>query len=240
VVTAVSRLVFVVLSDETLRESVCRAIRLENHRAMAFGDAAAALDGASRGGPDVVIVEAALDGEGRLRQELRKRSPAMSTILITPRHDEGEAGGEGAAADDRLAMPFTIKEILARLKVLVRRAGLTANATHAWEDRPLTLGPLTVDPLRLSAQWSGHDLGLTVTEFFLLHSLVSRAGVVKTRDQLMQEAFPDRAVAADRTVEMHMKRIQEKFERLEPRFDALEGVHGAGYRYRTGRAVKKE
>jgi two-component system OmpR family response regulator len=98
----------------------------------------------------------------------------------------------------------------------------------------LTLGPLTVDPLRLSMRWNDKPVPLTVTEFFVVHALVSRAGVVKTRDQLLQDAFPGRSggsTAIDRIV----ARIQEKFDALEPGFDHLEGVHGAGYRYRAAR-----
>jgi two-component system response regulator ChvI len=63
-----------------------------------------------------------------------------------------------------------------RLQALIRRAGLTGAEVLAWEDRPITLGPLTVDPLRLSARWNDTDVGLSVTEFLVLQALVRRAG----------------------------------------------------------------
>jgi DNA-binding response OmpR family regulator len=230
-------LVSVVESEETLRESVCRAIRLDGCRADAFADGGAAWDSFGRALPDLAIVDTAIRGEPdalTLCRRLRERSATLPLIVVLAREEELEPVlDQGLEADDYLSRPFSLQELLLRVKVLLRRASLTGAETLAWEDRPLTLGPLTVDPLRLRAGWSGSDLALTATEFFLLHSLVRRAGVVKTRDQLMQDAFPGRS-GGDRGVDSHIERMRRKFERLEPHFDALEGVHGAGYRYRAG------
>jgi two-component system response regulator ChvI len=72
---------------------------------------------------------------------------------------------------------------------------------------------------------------LTVTEFLLLSALARRPGVVKTRDQLMEEAYPDRVSVSDRTIDSHVKRIRRKFETLDRAFAGIEGVYGAGYRF---------
>ena len=236
------RRVVVVLDDETVRESVSRAIRTEGHRAEPFADGRLALDTLLRTPPaDVVIVDRAIGGvDGlELARRLRERSPRLPIVLLTSNEQEIEAlHASGFRVDDYLPKPFSIREVMARIKALIRRDASALGGPLAWEDRPLTLGPLTVDPLRLSAQWNGQDLALTVTEFFVLHGLVRRAGVVKTRDQLVQEAFPDRT-AVDRPIDTYVKRVQAKFERLEPRFDALESVHGAGYRYRSGPSLKR-
>ena len=124
---------------------------------------------------------------------------------------------------------------MVRIMVLLRRAGLTGGETLAWEDRPVTLGPLTLDPLRLTARWNDTDVGLSVTEFFVMQALARRAGVVKTRDQLMQDTFPGRTSSADGIIDRVITRLQQKFEAVEPGFDNLEGVHGAGFRYRATR-----
>jgi two-component system response regulator ChvI len=160
-------------------------------------------------------------------------------IIVTEREEQlDDPAVTASGADDYLPKPFSIKELLARVTVLLRRASHTGAETLNWEDRPLTLGPLTLDPLRLSVQWGGKPLNLTVTEFFILHALVRRAGLVKTRDQLLREAYPGRATA-ERIVENHIRRIRLKFEGIDPGFDALEGVHGAGYRYRAGAGPKR-
>jgi DNA-binding response OmpR family regulator len=74
-----------------------------------------------------------------------------------------------------------------------------------------------------------------VTEFFVMQALARRAGVVKTRDQLMQDTFPGRTSSADGIIDRVIARLQQKFETVEPGFDNLEGVHGAGFRYRATR-----
>ena len=232
-----SRLVAVVDENETLRESICRAIRVENHRAAAYGDGAAARDAFERALPDCVVLSMGIGAEEAtaLFRRLRQRAPALPVIVVVKNEAEMDAVlAQDLGADDYVAKPFSIKELWPRLKVLIRRAGLTGAEPLAWEDRPLTIGPLTVDPLRLSARWNDKVVPLTVTEFFVLHALVGRVGVVKTRDQLLQDAFPGRS-AGDGSIDRTIKRIQEKFDVLEPGFDNLEGVHGAGYRYRAAR-----
>ncbi len=77
---------------------------------------------------------------------------------------------------------------------------------------------------------------LTVTEFLLLQSLMRRPGAVKTREQLMEDAYPDRVSVSDRTIDSHVKRIRRKFVAIDPTFAGIEGVYGAGYRYVEERA----
>jgi DNA-binding response OmpR family regulator len=232
------RLVAVVLADSTLRESLCRAIRVEGHRAAPFEDGASV--SAAREAPSLLIIELGLpglDGAG-ICHALRQRVPSLAVIAVTSREAAlDSAHALGIQADEYLAQPFSVREALVRIKVLLRRIGLVPGSAHAWEDRPLMLGALTVDPVRLFAHWNGQDAGLTVTEFLLLHALVRRAGVVKTREELMQDVFPDHAASTD-LIDTHIKRLRQRLERLEPRFDALESVHGAGYRYRTGKATR--
>jgi two-component system OmpR family response regulator len=233
------RLVSIVETEDTLRESVCRALRLDDLRAEGHATPAAGREAMAKTLPDLAVVNVDAAGGADLCRELRARSAKTPIVAVTGRDADVQALLDaGVPADDFLPKPFSLKELQARVKVLLRRASLTGAETLAWEDRPLTLGPLTVDPLRLSAQWGGRDLALTVTEFFMLHSLVRRAGVVKTRDQLLQDAFPGRSVDGG-IVESHIGRIRRRIEHLEPDFDALEGVHGAGYRYRAGPSVKR-
>ena len=239
--TAPRRLISVVEGEETLRESICRAIRLEGNAANAYGDGTAAWESFGRGLPDLVVYDVATKGfePGEFCRRLREQSEKLPIIVVLPREDDLDAVlGQGLGADDYLCKPFSLRELMPRITVLLRRAGLKGNETLAWEDRPLTLGPLTVDPIRLSAHWNKRDLSLTVTEFFLLHSLVRRAGVAKTRDQLLQDAFPGRS-GNETTVNNHVARLKRRFEALDPAFDAIEGVHGAGYRYRSGPSVKR-
>jgi two-component system response regulator ChvI len=114
--------------------------------------------------------------------------------------------------------------------VLLRRSRPT-DTDRADDERAITAGDLVLDPLRLSATWKGSRVALTVTEFLLLQSLARRPGVVKTREHLMRDAYPDLLSVSDRTIDSHVKRIRRKFTAVDPAFGAIEGVYGAGYRY---------
>jgi two-component system response regulator ChvI len=98
-------------------------------------------------------------------------------------------------------------------------------------EQPLTAGELVLDPLRLSTTWKEQTVPLTVTEFLLLQALASRPGIVKTREQLMTDAYPDRLSVSDRTIDSHVKRIRRKLQAADPSFDRIEAVYGAGYRW---------
>ena len=137
-------------------------------------------------------------------------------------------------ADDYLCKPFSMRELMARVKVLLRRATV-ADAAGPFERRSslVVCGPLSIDPLRLTVAWDGRAVSLTVTEILLLQGLVRRPGIVKTREQLMLDAYPDRVSVSDRTIDSHVKRIRRKFQAVDPAFDHIEGVYGAGYRYRV-------
>jgi two-component system, OmpR family, response regulator ChvI len=229
-----ARLVSIVEDEETIREAVCFALRREGFRIEAYADGLAAWEAWSQALPDLAILDIGLprlDGL-ELCRRLRGRSDRLSIIFVTSREDEFDRVlGLELGADDYLCKPFSMRELMARVRVLLRRASLTA-ADAAAAPQLLAVGQLTIDPLRLSAAWHGTNVPLTVTEFLLLQALARRAGVVKTREQLMDEAYPDRVSVSDRTIDSHIKRIRRKFQAVDPSFDAVEGVYGAGYRYR--------
>jgi two-component system response regulator ChvI len=231
-------LVTVVEDEETIREAVCFALRREGYQPEGFADGAAAWEAFVRALPDLAILDIGLprlDGL-ELCRRLRARSEALPIIFVTSREDEFDRVlGLELGADDYLCKPFSMRELLARVKVLLRRAAVTASTVRSADDPVLTVGELTLDPLRLAAAWCGADVALTVTEFLLLQALARRPGVVKTREQLMEEAYPDRVSVSDRTIDSHIKRIRRKFQAVNASFDALEAVYGAGYRYRAPR-----
>lgn len=227
------RQVAVVEDEETIREGICVALRREGHRAVAFDDGLTAWDAFGAGLPDLVILDIALprmDGL-ELCRRLRARSDVLPIIFVTSREEEFDRVlGLEIGADDYLCKPFSMRELMARVKVLLRRSNHAAVFREPGEAAMVT-GALSLDPLRLSVTWKGIGVPLTVTEFLLLKALVRRPGVVKTREQLMGEAYPDRVSVSDRTIDSHVKRIRRKFVAADPAFGGIEGVYGAGYRY---------
>jgi two-component system, OmpR family, response regulator ChvI len=183
--------------------------------------------------PDLVILDIGLpqlDGLDLCRR-LRARSTQLPIVFVTSREEEFDRVlGLEIGADDYLCKPFSMRELMARVKVLLRRAN-PVDERRQTADEVVCVGPLALDPLHLAVTWNGAAVSLTVTEFLLLHALVRRPGVVKTREQLMTDAYPDRVSVSDRTIDSHIKRIRRKFSAVDPSFDAIEGVYGAGYRY---------
>jgi two-component system response regulator ChvI len=232
--TYAGRLVTVVEDEETIREAIRCALDREGYRTEVFDDGQTAWEAFERALPDLAVLDIGiprLDGLDLCRR-LRARSDALPIIFVTSREDEFDRVlGLEIGADDYLCKPFSMRELMARIKVLLRRATLVDGAQRQPEDRSTVAGALTLDPLRLSAAWNGTPVPLTVTEFLLLSALARRPGVVKTRDQLMEEAYPDRVSVSDRTIDSHVKRIRRKFETLDRAFAGIEGVYGAGYRF---------
>lgn len=228
------RTVAVVEDEATIREAVCAALSREGYVAEAFADGMSAWEAFARGRPDLVILDIGLpklDGLDVCRR-LRGLSETIAIIFLTSREEEFDRVlGLELGADDYLCKPFSMRELMARVKVLLRRASVNAGASASGDERPLTIGSLALDPLRLAATWKGAAVPLTVTEFLLLQSLAKRPGIVKTREQLMDDTYPDRVSVTDRTIDSHVKRIRRKFESIDRTFNALESVYGAGYRY---------
>ncbi|HET6959306.1 MAG TPA: response regulator transcription factor [Vicinamibacterales bacterium] len=228
------RLVTVVEDEDTIREAVRCALDREGYRTETFDDGLTAWDAFERALPDLVVLDIGIprvDGLDLCRR-LRTRSEALPIIFVTSREEEFDRVlGLEIGADDYLCKPFSMRELMARVKVLLRRASLVEGAGRQPEDRATAAGHLALDPLRLSAAWKGTPLPLTVTEFLLLSALARRPGIVKTRDQLMEEAYPDRVSVSDRTIDSHVKRIRRKLESIDRSFAGIEGVYGAGYRF---------
>ena len=88
-----------------------------------------------------------------------------------------------------------------------------------------------MDPARHRVHWDGKDVSLTVTEFMILEALAHRPDVVKSRNQLMDAAYQDAVYVDDRTIDSHIKRLRRKFRQVDPEFDAIDTLYGAGYRF---------
>jgi two-component system response regulator ChvI len=224
----------IVEDEDTIREAVSFALRQQGHQVQGFADGLDAWTAFDAALPDLVILDIGvprLDGL-ELCRRLRGRSEALPIIFVTSREEEFDRVlGLEIGADDYLCKPFSMRELIARIKVLLRRAGLAASAAVAGDERLVEAGSLRLDLQRYTAAWKGRAVSLTVTEFLLLQALVRHPGHVKTRDQLMQHAYPDNTFVSDRTIDSHVKRVRRKLEDIDPQFASIETVYGLGYRF---------
>jgi two-component system response regulator ChvI len=212
--------------EENIRETVAFALRRDGYRVELFRDGQEAWEAFQHAMPDLVVLDILMprmDGL-ELCRRLRGLSERLPILFLTSRDDElDRVLGLELGADDYLCKPFSMRELEARVRVLFRR--LTLHGKSDVAESKLTVGNLELDLNRYEAK-------LTITEFLLLRALARHPGHVKTRSQLMDEAYPDDAFVSERTIDSHIKRLRKKFAEVDAGFDHVETVYGLGYRYR--------
>ena len=221
--------------EESLRETVGFALRREGYQVEVHADGLAAWQSFEKTLPDLAILDILMprmDGL-ELCRRLRALSERLPILFLTSKDEEFDRVlGLELGADDYLCKPFSMRELAARVKVLLRRAAHREEPAGG-DERVFEAGHLRLDLRRYQAHWQGAPVPLTVTEFTLLHALARHPGHVKTRAQLLEEGYPNDAYASDRTIDSHVKRLRRKFQDVDAAFDAIESVYGAGYRLRT-------
>ncbi|MCC2978954.1 MULTISPECIES: response regulator transcription factor [unclassified Sphingomonas] len=221
--------------DRNILTSVSIALQAEGFLTRLYPDGETALKALVDNPPDLAIFDIKMprmDGLELLRR-VRERSQ-VPVIFLTSKDDElDEALGLAMGADDYISKPFSQRLLIARIRAILRRTEL-AQAQDAGEPdaaSPIERGRLAMDPARHRVTWNGEAVTLTVTEFLILETLAQRPGIVKTRNQLMDAAYQDDIYVDDRTIDSHIKRVRRKFRQVDPTFDAIETLYGAGYRF---------
>lgn len=226
-----ARTVAVVEDEAAIRDNYADGLRRRGYRVQAFADRPSALKTFDARMPDLVIIDINLgkevDGGFELCRELRARSQSLPIIFLTARDSELDAvSGLRLGADDYLTKSISLDHLLARVAALFRRVDAMENGGD--QNDQLHRGALTLDTARLMASWRGSAVALTVTEFWVVHSLAEHPGHVRNRDQLMTAAS---TVLDDSSVTSQIKRIRHKFASIDPEFSAIETVYGMGYRW---------
>lgn len=222
------------IEDEpAIRQNYADAFLKQGYEVVTFAQKQESLAGLKRRLPDLAIIDICLDDDMEagfdICRELRSVSPTLPIIFLTARDSDFDAiSGLRLGADDYLTKDVSIHQILARVSALFRR--VDALQTQFSRDQLHTVGDLAIDKNCMSVEWKGNKVDLTLTEFWILHSLVAIPGHVKSRDQLMQDAeiFVD-----DGTITSHVKRIRRKFEQIDREFNCIDTVYGMGYRWKT-------
>ena len=225
------RTIAIVEDEPALRENYADAFRRQGYRVNTFGNRPEALEAFGSRLPDLVVIDVGLGDEPEggfdLCRELRTHSPDLPIIFLTALDSELDAiSGLRLGADDYLTKDISLAHLIARVVALFRR--LDARRSVSEQPQLLRQGELEMDLERMSARWREQPLGLTLTEFWLVHALARRPGHVKNRQQLMDAA---NTVLDDSTVTSHIKRIRRKFQELDSGFNAIETMYGMGYRW---------
>ena len=177
-------------------------------------------------GADLVLLDLMLPGKNGLEvcKALRASSHDVAVIMVTARVDEiDRLLGLELGADDYICKPFSPREVVARVKAVLRRAGGRESGAQRQG--------LVMDDAGYRASIGGKDLDLTAVEYQLLKVLVAHPGRIYSRDQLMDAMYRDERVVSDRTVDSHVKKIRKKISDVLPDREIIHSVYGVGYKY---------
>ncbi len=222
--------ILVVDDDPRLREVVRYALSRAGFRVQDVGDGAAALRLLESRTVDLIVLDVLMPEVDGL--EVCRRVRARSNVPIVFLSSRGEeldrVLGLELGGDDYLTKPFSPRELVSRVKAVLRRTQPPPEATPTGGAHDLKVGELRLDP-ELHRVWvAGNEVELTATEFRLLHVLMGRPGRVYTRAELVERAYEGQHHVSDRTVDSHVRRIRQKLR--DAGVDPVETVHGVGFR----------
>ena len=220
---SVRRRVLVVEDDPVINQAVCDRLSAEGYDVVRAWDGPGAVAAAEEHSPDLVVLDVMLPGyDGHEVCRRIQADKPVPVLMLTARADEADVlVGLGVGADDYLTKPFRMRELVARVGVLLRRV---ERATELAGRRALELGDLRVDAPARRVWRAGTEVRLTPTEFDLLVCLAGDPGAVVTRERLLAQVWDWPGASGTRTVDSHVKALRAK---LGP--DRIRTVHGVGY-----------
>jgi DNA-binding response OmpR family regulator len=220
-----------IIEDEPDLQTLLRYnLEKEGHQAVVAGNGEDGLHELRRQAYDLVLLDLMLpDRDGLEICKVIRSRPALATvpiIMVTAKGEESDVViGLGLGADDYVTKPFRIKELLARIKARLLRA---REASSDAERQRIEVAGLSVDPVRHRVTVDGEPVGVTLTEFKLLHFLAAHAGVAYGRYELLDNVGGDGDAVTDRTIDVHVRNLRSK---IQPYDRFIETVRGVGYRF---------
>ena len=230
--------ILVVEDEPTLATAIAQRITAEGWTARVASDGASAVQAASQIKPDLVIMDIMLpimDGLEATKRIVAERP--VPVLILTARDDEADKViGLGAGADDYMTKPFSMRELIARCKALLRRVERAkVIAKNSENEKVLDFGSLVIDPAQRIVNLDGEQVHLTPTEFDLLATLARKPKSVLTREKLLEEVWDWVDASGTRTVDSHVKALRHKLGS-----QMIRTVHGVGYAFEPPEDVQKD
>jgi two-component system, OmpR family, response regulator RegX3 len=224
------RTILLVEDEESITTPLVEALHREGFDTAVSATASESLDAFDRARPDLVLLDVMLpDGSGfEVCRELRARS-RVPIIMLTARGEEADrVAGLELGADDYVVKPFSARELVARVRAVLRRV---AEAGEPKTDGITEIGDLTLDRARRTASFRGEELELSRKEFDLLRLLVDNAGAVVTRERLIDEVWDTNWFGSTKTLDVHVSGLRKKLgdDPSETRY--IHTVRGVGFRF---------
>lgn len=219
--------ILIIDDAEHIAEAVAYAIESHGFKALTAGDAGGGMRLVEREDPSLVLLDLNLPDRSGLDvfHDIKKHSPELPIIMLTARVEEADRVlGLEMGADDYVTKPFSVRELIARIRVVLRRTAAPEPGGA------LEYGPLLIHPQRFILGFHGETVKPTRAEFDLLRTLARYPARVFSRDSLIRSIYDDEHPVTDRTIDACVKRIRKKLLAVAPDTDPIETVYGVGYK----------
>ncbi len=225
--------ILIVEDEESIRTGLLDLLEIEGYETAAVGDGEAALEKARQWKPHLVLLDLMLPKSSGFEvcRHLRKHHPDIFVIMITAKNEEmSKIAGLEMGADDYITKPFSVSELLARIKTRLRRRGETSAGSGP---DTLEFGDIRIDFRRYEALREGHSLDLSAKEFQILRYLAARSGEVVGREDLLQAiwGYTLDNMPTTRTVDNQILKLRQKLEHDAAHPIWIKSVRGAGYKF---------
>jgi DNA-binding response OmpR family regulator len=224
-----SKKILLVEDEQDVIKLVKYNLEKQGYRVNYTSDGSHVLSEMRRDEPDLVILDLMLPGDGlEICRQIRRHDKFTTTpvLILSARTDEADrVVGLELGADDYVTKPFSVRELIARVRILLRRNEPLAHR------QTLTFGDLLIDPTAHVVKIAGRIVDLSALEFRLLHYLASHPGMVFSRDQLLDRVWGNDRSVTSRSVDVYVRRLREKVERESDNPSYVLTVHGVGYRF---------
>jgi DNA-binding response OmpR family regulator len=231
--------ILVVEDEISLQETLAYNLKRQGYEVEAASDGASALDEARRVHPDLIVLDVMLPGiDGFEVCRILRQDMNTPVLMLTARDDEiDRVVGLEVGADDYMTKPFSMRELLARVKAMLRRVRMVReeisanNANSAPAIQTITFGDLVIDPTRREVRLNSQPVSLKPKEFELLFFLAQHRGQVLTREFILERVWGWNFIGDSRTVDVHIRWLREKLETDPSSPNRLITVRGVGYRF---------
>lgn len=220
--------ILLIEDEEDIATLISIQAGLAGYRLVVEGDGLNGFMAVDREKPDLIILDIMLPGLNGLdicrKVKSNPKTKHIPVIMISAKSDEIDVVlGLELGADDYVAKPFSVKVLFSRIRAVLRRGQETEKPVET-----IQFGPFTIDRGSYLLQKKGKNIPLTLTEFYILCSLVTHPGKVLTRSQLLDEIPSSDTIIVDRNIDVHIASLRKK---LGPNFEGIETVRGVGYRF---------
>jgi len=219
-----------IVDDEaTLRDNLSYALGKENYRVSTYSNGQDAWETHQSNPPHLYLLDILMPRMDGLEfcRLLRRTDSTTPIIFLSSRDQElDKVLGLEIGGDDYIGKPFSVRELLARIKAVLRRAD-----GFDQKKPPIHMGPFTLIPASYRAVWNERELVFTISEFRIFSELLRSPGTVRSRTALFSSVFPDDKFVNERAVDSHIKRIRKKLESIGAPKNTIETMYGTGYRF---------